>query len=149
MFRSMYPLHFDVKDIHIRIHIIFHENFTQKTRSTASIYILQGNSTAAATVGTDDELCCIRYACQLLLMRTRARRAYCKKCRVHIALERVGRSNIPVLIFPSLSLTNRADWKPLQKLVYLVPNGKMNSAGEYCAVKFNKCVKRQPYYYCN
>jgi hypothetical protein len=22
-------------------------------------------------------------ACQLLLMRTRARRAYCKKCRVH------------------------------------------------------------------
>ena len=53
------------------------------------------------------------------------------------------------LIFPSLSLTNRADWKPLQKLVYLVPNGKMNSAEEYCTVKFNKCVKRQPYYYCN
>ena len=51
MFRSIYPLHFDVKDIDIRIHIIFHENFTQKTRSTASIYILQGNSTAAATVG--------------------------------------------------------------------------------------------------
>jgi hypothetical protein len=23
------------------------------------------------------------YACQLLLMRARARRAYCKKCRVH------------------------------------------------------------------
>ena len=37
-------------------------------------------------------------ACELLLMRARARRAYCKKCRVHIALERVGRSNIPVLI---------------------------------------------------
>ena len=36
MFRSIYPLHFDVKDIHIRIHIIFHENFTQKNRSTAS-----------------------------------------------------------------------------------------------------------------
>ena len=48
----LYPLHFDVKYIHIRIHIIFHENFTQKTISTASIYILQGNSTAAATVGT-------------------------------------------------------------------------------------------------
>ena len=50
MFRSIYPLHFDVKDIHIRIHIIFHENFTQKTRSTASIYCLQGNSTAAAGI---------------------------------------------------------------------------------------------------
>ena len=37
-------------------------------------------------------------ACELLLMRARARRAYCKKCRVHIALERVGRSDIPVLI---------------------------------------------------
>ena len=93
MFRSIYPLHFDVKDIHIRIHIIFHENFTQKTRSTASIYILQGNSTAAATVGN-----MMSIACQLLLMRTRARRAYCKKCRVHIALEIVGRPNIPVLI---------------------------------------------------
>ena len=94
MFTSIYPLHFDVKYIHIRIHIIFHENFTQKTRSTASIYILQGNSTAAATVGN-----MMSIACQLLLMRTRARRAYCKKCRVHIALERVGRSNIPVLKF--------------------------------------------------
>jgi hypothetical protein len=51
MFRSIYPLHFDVKDIHIRIHIIFHENFTQKTRSTASIYFfLQANSTAAAGI---------------------------------------------------------------------------------------------------
>ena len=87
MFRSIYPLHFDVKDIHIRIHIIFHENFTQKTIYTASIYILQGNSTAAATVGN-----MMSIACQLLLMRARARRAYCKKCRVHIALERVGRS---------------------------------------------------------
>ena len=38
MFRSIYPLHFDVKDTHIHIHIIFHKNFTQKTRSTASIY---------------------------------------------------------------------------------------------------------------
>jgi hypothetical protein len=38
-------------------------------------------------------------ACQLLLMRARARRAYCKKCRVHIALEIVGRPNIPVLIY--------------------------------------------------
>ena len=37
-------------------------------------------------------------ACELLLMRARARRAYCKKCRVHIALEIVGRPNIPVLI---------------------------------------------------
>ena len=46
----LYPLHFDVKYIHIRIHIIFHENFTQKTISTASIYILQGNSTAAAGI---------------------------------------------------------------------------------------------------
>ena len=53
------------------------------------------------------------------------------------------------LIFSSLSLTNRADWKPVQKLVYLVPDGKMNSAKEYCTVKFNKCVERQPYYYCN
>ena len=51
MFRSIYPLHFDVKDIHIRIHIIFHENFTQKTRSTASIQVVQGNSTAAAVAG--------------------------------------------------------------------------------------------------
>ena len=92
MFTSIYPLHFDVKYIHIRIHIIFHENFTQKTISTASIYILQGNSTAAATVGN-----MMSIACQLLLMRTRARRAYCKKCRVHIALEIVGRPNIPVL----------------------------------------------------
>jgi hypothetical protein len=50
MFRSIDPLHFDVKDIHIRIHIIFHENFTQKTRSTASICFLQGNSTAAAGI---------------------------------------------------------------------------------------------------
>jgi len=75
----LYPLHFDVKYIHIRIHIIFHENFTQKTISTASIYILQGNSTAAATVGN-----MMSIACQLLLMRTRARRAYCKTCRVHL-----------------------------------------------------------------
>ena len=89
----LYPLHFDVKYIDTRIHIIFHENFTQKTISTASIYILQGNSTAAATVGN-----MMSIACQLLLMRTRARRAYCKKCRVHIALEIVGRPNIPVLI---------------------------------------------------
>ena len=50
MFRSIYPLHFDVKDIHIRIHIIFHENFTQKTRYNESIYFLQGNSTAAAGI---------------------------------------------------------------------------------------------------
>jgi hypothetical protein len=47
MFRFIYPLHFDVKDIHIRIYIIFHENFTQKTIYTASIYFLQGDSTAA------------------------------------------------------------------------------------------------------
>ena len=38
------------------------------------------------------------HACQLLLMRACVLRAYCKKCRVHIVLERVGRSNIPVLI---------------------------------------------------
>jgi hypothetical protein len=50
MFRSIYPLHFDVKDIHIRIYIIFHENFTQKTIYSASIYFLQGNSTAAAGI---------------------------------------------------------------------------------------------------
>jgi hypothetical protein len=51
MFRSIYPLHFDViKDIHIRIHIICHENFTQKTRDNESIYFLQGNSTAAAGI---------------------------------------------------------------------------------------------------
>ena len=50
MFRSIYPVHFDVKDIHILIQIIFHENFTQKTRSTASIYFLQGHSTAAAGI---------------------------------------------------------------------------------------------------
>jgi hypothetical protein len=36
--------------IHIRVQIIFHENFTQKTRSTESIYFLQGNSTAAAGI---------------------------------------------------------------------------------------------------
>ena len=47
MFRSIYPQHFDVKDIHIRIYIIFYENFTQKTIYTASIYFLQGNRTAA------------------------------------------------------------------------------------------------------
>ena len=52
MFISIYPLHFDVKDIHIRIHIIFHENFTQKTRSTASIQVVQGNNTAAAVAGS-------------------------------------------------------------------------------------------------
>ena len=92
----LYPLYFDVKYIHIRIHIIFHENFTQKTISTASIYILQGNSTAAATVGNMMSIACL-HASMLLLMRTRARRAYCKKCRVHIALEIVGRPNIPVL----------------------------------------------------
>ena len=34
----------------MRIQIIFHENFTQKTRSTASIYFLQGHSTAAAGI---------------------------------------------------------------------------------------------------
>ena len=38
------------------------------------------------------------HACQLLLMRACVLRAYCKKCRVHIVLERVGRSNMPVLI---------------------------------------------------
>ena len=54
MFRSIYPLHFDVKDSHIRIHIIFHENFTHKTRSTASIYFLQGNTTAAAGIQKSD-----------------------------------------------------------------------------------------------
>ena len=91
MFTSIYPLHFDVKYIHIRIHIISHENFTQKTRSTASIYILQGNSTAAATVGN-----MMSYACQLLLMRTRARRAYCKKCR-------------PILETPCLKIKNNAE----------------------------------------
>ena len=55
MFTSIYPLHFDVKYIHIRIHIIFHENFTQKTRSTASIYFVQGNSTAAAAAKCSTE----------------------------------------------------------------------------------------------
>ena len=50
MFRSIYPLYFDALDIHIPSHIIFHENFTQKTRSTASIYFSQGNSTAAAGI---------------------------------------------------------------------------------------------------
>ena len=45
------------------------------------------------------------------------------------------------LIFPSLSLTNRADWKPLQKLVYLVPNGKMNSAEEYRTVNLINVLK--------
>ena len=39
------------------------------------------------------------HACQLLLMRACVLRAYCKKCRVHIVLERVGWSNIPVLIW--------------------------------------------------
>ena len=39
------------------------------------------------------------HACQLLLMRACVLRAYCKKCRVHIVLERVGRSNMPVLIY--------------------------------------------------
>ena len=36
-------------------------------------------------------------ACELLLMRARARRAYCKKCRVHIGSKRSGWSNIPDL----------------------------------------------------
>ena len=42
MFRFIYPLYFDVKDIHIPRprHIIFHENFTQKTRSTVSIFLI-------------------------------------------------------------------------------------------------------------
>ena len=43
------------------------------------------------------------HACQLLLMRACVLRAYCKKCRVHIVLERVGRSNMPVLKPSSLS----------------------------------------------
>ena len=56
----------------------------------------------------DLQLCTLEYTleyllhhcheCELLLMRARARRAYYKKCRVHIALEIVGRPNIPVLI---------------------------------------------------
>ena len=50
MFTSIYPLLFDVKYIHIRKHIIFHENFTQKTRSAESIYFLQEHSTAAAGI---------------------------------------------------------------------------------------------------
>jgi hypothetical protein len=40
---------------------------------------------------------CMR-ACHLLLMRACVWRAYSKKCRVHLALERVVRSNIHVLI---------------------------------------------------
>jgi hypothetical protein len=40
----------------------------------------------------------LMHACLLLMMRACVRRAYCKKCRVHLALERVGRSNIPVLM---------------------------------------------------
>jgi hypothetical protein len=50
MCRSIYPLHFDVRDIRIRIHIIFHENFTQKTRSTDSFYFLKVTSPAAAGI---------------------------------------------------------------------------------------------------
>jgi hypothetical protein len=30
IFRFIYPLHFDVKDIHMRMHIFFHENFTHR-----------------------------------------------------------------------------------------------------------------------
>ena len=37
-------------------------------------------------------------ACELLLMRARARRAYCKKCRVHIGSKSSGWPNVPVLI---------------------------------------------------
>jgi hypothetical protein len=47
MFRFIYPLYFDVKDIHIPRHIIFHENFTQ---IYCEYLFLQGNSTAAAGI---------------------------------------------------------------------------------------------------
>jgi hypothetical protein len=43
-------------------------------------------------------------ACELLLMRARARRAYCKKCRVHIGSKSSGWPNVPVLI------SNREDY---------------------------------------
>ena len=52
------------------------------------------------------------HACQLLLMRACVRRAYCKKCRVHIVLEIVGRSNVPVLI---LHVAGTARAAPLGK----------------------------------
>jgi hypothetical protein len=48
IFRFIYPLHFDVKDIHMRMHIIFHDNLTQKTRYTESINFLQGKVTVCA-----------------------------------------------------------------------------------------------------
>ena len=38
------------------------------------------------------------HACQLLLMRACARRAYCKKCRVNIGSKSSGWPNVPVLI---------------------------------------------------
>ena len=39
------------------------------------------------------------HACQLLLMRACARRAYCKKCRVNIGSKSSGWPNVPVLIY--------------------------------------------------
>ena len=38
------------------------------------------------------------HAMQLLLMRARARRAYCKKCRVNLGSKSSGWPNVPVLI---------------------------------------------------
>ena len=47
-------------------------------------------------------------SCQLLLMRACARRAYCKKCRVHLGSKRSGRSNIPDLQNSIVGLTYHA-----------------------------------------
>jgi hypothetical protein len=47
-------------------------------------------------------------ACELLLMRARARRAYCKKCRVHIGSTSSGWPNVPVFMRFHLHLESRA-----------------------------------------
>jgi hypothetical protein len=85
----LYPLHFDVKYIDIRIHIIFHENFTQKTISTASIYILQGNSTAAATVGNMQIRWCADTVC-LLISGTSFLVTHCPQICVRKEISRPG-----------------------------------------------------------
>ena len=77
------------------------------------------------------------HACQLLLMRACVRRAYCKKCRVHIVLESVGRSNVPALIWRAVRCIKSAvmlveqTWKSKRSMGLGVP---------YCALKMACCA---------
>jgi hypothetical protein len=81
-------------------------------------------------------------ACELLLMRARARRAYCKKCRVHIALEIVGRPNIPVLIiFFNSKYLESTEWFARIKGARYVPAGYNYHPACYCLFDcINYCV---------